>query len=161
MDKILFFSPYYTIIDWAKNNFFLKKKIFDNSEIRSIHCNSLLNKNCVAVMAHDNKYSTNQICFRCKSNRNFFDTNEKSFLLEDYINDNDKSKIEKVLKKITKKNFLKFDYQGFKIGRISVHENFIKFRREDFNISDHEFKKILLSIENIIINIVDLNKITK
>ncbi|WP_440938050.1 hypothetical protein [Candidatus Pelagibacter sp.] len=161
MDKILFFSPYYTIIDWAKNNFFLKKKIFDNSEIRSIHCNSLLNKNCVAVMAHDNKYSTNQICFRCKSNRNFFDTNEKSFLLEDYIDDNDKSKIEKVLKKITKKNFLKFDYQGFKVGRISVHENFIKFRREDFNISDHEFKKILLSIENIIINIVALNKITK
>lgn len=161
MNKILFFSPYYTIIDWAKNNYFLKKKIFDNSDIRSIHCNSILNKNCVAVMAHDNSYSTNQICFRCKSNRNFFDSNEKSFLLEDYIDDDDKSKIKKVLKKITKNNFLKFDYQGFKIGRISVHENFIKFRREDFNISNYEFKKILLSIENLIINIIALNKITK
>ena len=34
-----------------------------------------------------------------------FDSNEKSFLLEDYINDNDKSKIEKVLKKSQKKIF--------------------------------------------------------
>ena len=92
MKKILFFSPYYTIIDWAKNSFFLRNKIFNNSDVRTINCNSILSKNCVAIMAHSNKFSKDKICKRCISNKNYFSSNNKSFTIEDYLNLKDKEK---------------------------------------------------------------------
>ena len=161
MRKILFFSPYYTIIDWAKNSFFLRNKIFDNSDVRTIDCNSILNKNCVAIMAHSNKFSKDKICKRCISNKNYFSNKNKSFTIENYLNFNDKKKINIILKKISKKNFLSFKYQGFAVGKISAHENFIKFKKENFELNSSEFNQLLSSIENILINIFALNKITK
>jgi len=110
MDKVLFFSPYYAIIDWAKNSYFLKEKIFKNADIRSIHCNSILKENCVAIMAHDGRYSKKNICNRCLSNREYFNKGKKAFIIEDYLNDEDKINIKLILKNITRKNFLKFVY---------------------------------------------------
>tara|TARA_B100000767_G_C19761903_1_gene535536 strand:- start:692 stop:2329 length:1638 start_codon:yes stop_codon:yes gene_type:complete len=159
MDKILFFSPYYGIIDWAKNSYFLKEKIFKNADIRSISCNSILNENCVAIQAHSGKFSKEQICTRCISNRKYYNKDKKEFIIEDYLNDDDKKNIKLILKKITRKNFLKFKYQGFKIGRISVHENFIQFRKEDFELSIFEFNQLKMSMKNILFNIFALNKI--
>jgi len=161
MDKILFFSPYYAIIDWTKNSYFLKEKIFKNADVRSVNCNSILNKNCVAIMAHEGRYSKKKICSRCLSNRDYYNKDKKSFVIEDYIDNEDKKNIKLILKNITRKNFLKFNYNGFKIGRISVHENFIKFRKENFKLNSFEFNKLKLSMENILFNIFALNKITK
>ena len=81
MDKILFFSPYYGIIDWAKNSYFLKEKIFRNADIRSISCNSILNENCVAIQAHSGKFSKEQICTRCISNRKYYNKDKKEFII--------------------------------------------------------------------------------
>lgn len=161
MKKVLFFSPYYVIIDWAKNSFFLRNKIFKTSEVRTINCDSILNKNCVAIMAHSNKFSKDQICKRCISNKKFFNNVNNSFTIEDYIGLSDKKEINKILKKVSKKNFLSFKYQGFEIGKISAHENFIKFKKENFNLNSFEFNQLLDSMENILINIFALNKITK
>tara|TARA_X000001036_G_scaffold440108_1_gene494505 strand:- start:5340 stop:6971 length:1632 start_codon:yes stop_codon:yes gene_type:complete len=161
MNKVLFFSPYYGIIDWAKNSYFLKKKVFKNSDIRSINCNSIFDENCVAIQAHSGKFSKQQICKRCISNRKYYNKDNKEFIIEDYINIEDKKNIEKVLKKITRKNFLKFEFQGFKIGRISVHENFIGFRKENFKLNIFEFTQLKKSMRNILFNIFALNKIVK
>ena len=145
MNKVLFFSPYYAIIDWTKNSYFLKEKIFKNADIRSIHCNSILKENCVAIMAHGKEYSKKNICNRCVSNRDYYNKGKKAFIIEDYLNDEDKKNIKLILKSITRKNFLKFVYKGFKIGKISVHENFVKFRKENFKLNAFEFNKLKLS----------------
>lgn len=161
MRKILFFSPYYTVIDWAKNSFFLRNKIFNNTDVRTINCNSILNKNCVAIMAHSNKFSKEKICKRCISNKKYFSNENKSFTIENYLNFSDKKKINLILKKISKKNFLNYKYKGFEVGKISAHENFIKFKKENFKLNTLEFNQLRNSIENILINIFALNKITK
>ena len=167
--KILWFSPYAAVWDWRYQEFIIQKYLKVNKyNLKTISCNNILEKNCNAINAHHtnldkNIFKSKMICKRCISNNKFLEKklDTENYDLNKLITEKDKQKTNIILRKINKKNILKYNYKNIPIGKIAMFEIILEFKKNNLDLSNFEFKKLKNNFENCINTIWAFEKISK
>ena len=163
--KYLFLSPYGVINDWRFAENQLQKTISLNNDVAIITCGSILKKSCVAIKAHTEKYKNNffrkRICNRCISNQTKYSDGFKTFAIENYLEKNDYNLISKNLDQLNKDNFVNFKFENMELGKRSLFENMLIFKKNDLLFSDKQFLEIKNTIESLLIFVIAIKRISK
>ena len=163
--KYLFFSPYGIIQDWRFSEYLIQKSLSKSSEITILGCKSIMKNSCIAIKAHSDYYQNNylkeKICKRCIKNQKNYSKKFKNILIEDFIDKSADKKINNILKDINIENFLDFKMDNFKLGKISLFENMLIFKKNDINFSNKEFLIIKNSIKTLLYLLFSLKNLNK
>lgn len=163
--KFLFLSPYGVIDDWRFFELQLQEILSLNNEIHIIGCRGTLKKSCIAIKAHSNFYKKNylkeKICKRCVKNQHDYKKNYKIFYIEDYINKSDKLLLNVELSKININNFTDYRFEDLEIGKISLFENLLIFKKNDLKFTLSEFEIIKNTIFDTLLFYLAIKKIYK
>lgn len=152
--NVTFFSPFSVVMDWKSQELVIQKFLKKNYQINIIGCDGLLKKSCPAIDAIDFnkkiKNSNDRICYRCRSNKRYFNNSLKInyFNIEEFIDENSIKKIEKIISKTDKKNIINFSERNLKIGKYASYEIISKYKKNDTNFTTLEFEDFLLNFEN-------------
>jgi hypothetical protein len=165
--KYLFLSPYGAVHDWRFSEYQIQKILSSSNEVAIIKCNSILHNHCMAIKAltqnkfFKNSFYVNRICKRCCFNQKQYSKNYKSFTIDDYISDLDNKIVSKILLNINKNNFINFEYDKIKIGRISIFDSMLLYKKDNMSFSTEEFIEIKKTISTLLLFVFALKKISK
>jgi len=165
--KYLFLSPYGAVHDWRFSEYQIQELLSLNNEVAIIKCNSILHNSCMAIKAHtqnklyNNKFFINKVCKRCQFNQKEYSKKYESFIIDDFILSSDIEIINNILLNVNKNNFLNFEYENIKIGRISVFDSMLLYKKDSMNFSNQEFEEIKRRINTLLIFQFSLKKISK
>lgn len=165
--KYLFLSPYGVVHDWRFSEYQIQKILSSSNEIAIIKCNSVLHNHCMAIKAYTqnkfykNNFFFNRICKRCRFNQKEYSKNYKSFAIDDYISEFDIKIVEEILLNINKNNFINFEYENIKIGRISIFDSMLLYKKDNMIFSSEEFLEIKKTINTLLLFQLALKKISK
>lgn len=168
MSKVLFFSPYSLLWEHAFPEALvadsLKKEGF---EVIYVNCGGCLDSYCTSMsaknLAIDDKSGKINTCKDCNKARKFLvkQFNFKSYLLKDWIDQNIYAEVDKLLQSISKENFMDFEINGIKLGKMAVYEILLKYKRITLNFSDIEWQHYILFLKSTLITYFGAHKIIK
>lgn len=161
----LFLSPYAAIHDWRFSEKILQDTLSQNSNVKIIGCRGAMQDSCIAIKAHTNFYKKKKfiknICKRCQWSQKKYSKNYEIFWIDDFLETNDYLKVNDIAKNISNVNFLKFTFEKLPLGKISLFENMLIFKKNRLNFLKSEFQIILNTIKILMLFLKAAQKIYK
>lgn len=165
--NILFFSPHmYYDVHALPEALVAESLNKSNCEVYYLVCDEILNSYCLCmsnINSNSNKLVKEQICKKCKDNRDQI-LNEFKFnyiYLDDYLNNDDKKEIDNLLNDLDQNNIEKFEYLNFQIGKISLYEFLLNRKLNTTNLNHEEFNEFRIYVKNSLITLIAGLKIVK
>jgi hypothetical protein len=135
-------------------------------EVKFLHCDRVFNQHCTTMSSFSIKEDAPQekkdfACNECGKNKSIlkkyfnFDTYENS----NFLSENDFSEVKKILLQITKDNFEKFTYMGVNIGKFSLYEPLINFKKKKMEFTDEEFNFYKIYLKNALYSLISFIKV--
>ena len=108
-------------------------------------------------------YKKNIVCNRCMKNSQFYlkKSNFNNIKLKENVSKNEEKKIKSILKKVTKKNFLKLKVLGITVGKYALFNFLISQKLSTTHFNDNQFKLYLKDIENCLMALFAVKNILK
>ncbi|MBK8396243.1 MAG: hypothetical protein IPL26_13540 [Leptospiraceae bacterium] len=135
-------------------------------EIKFLFCNRLFNVHCTTMSAfrvgeNDPLEKKEAICQECITNSKILKDNFKfeSFINTDFITEADKYEIDNLLKKVTIKNFETIYYKGVNIGKSSLYETLIRYKKKSLNFHKTEFEYYKTYLRNALLSLNSFSKV--
>lgn len=154
--KILLYSPYQYIDVHALPEALVARELsLKGHDIFQVGCDGIFKNHCISMSAAgvwpaDEYDKKNSICFECKKNRDFISNkfNFKQILIEDYIDEKDKSFIAEQLQKISLINWTDFMLDGVPIGRYASYEFLLDYKINTTELTSDQWKIYLIYFSN-------------
>ncbi|MGD9592592.1 MAG: hypothetical protein AB7V32_08740, partial [Candidatus Berkiella sp.] len=157
--KVLFFAPHAGIWPHAFPEALIAESLAkEGNEIVYITCEKSFNSFCTVMAAHGltNNSTTIQkedVCNKCSINNNLL---LKQFpfryhSLKTYIDNSNYQEIEEKLSKINRENLIDFTLDEVEIGRLTLYQILLEYKKNTLNFSDQEWQRVLVDLRNALI----------
>ena len=165
--KVLFFSPYSGIRLHSIQENVLAKSLSQNKiDIAYVTCGGIFKEYCNVMSAHGIKSDASieikeKICTKCIHDaKKIISINKaQSFILSDYIDKNDLTRVNEIANSIHQDNFLQFKFKNVYIGKISLYEVLLHFKKMSLQLNDSEWKEYLINFKNTLLSLIAFEKI--
>jgi hypothetical protein len=157
--KILIANPFSGIWLHSLPEAYLINHLSSEYEIYKLVCDGIFQEHCTVmescgIKIEDNCKIKNKICKDCKITNKLLVNNFKftSINIVDFISNEDKITIDKLLTNFNFTEIINFKIEDIEIGKISLYEILLKFKKTNFEFNEYEekyfrqyFKSTLLS----------------
>lgn len=165
--KILFFSPFADIWKHSEIEMSVFQELKDlECDITFARCNSLYDSFCSVMVTYglsENSTSDSkvEVCKRCIKSKQFinFNLGSNDIDLEEFIDEKVIGQTENILSQITVSNWQSYSLDGLNIGAIGGYEFLINNKIDRMELSQDEFKRLLLHIKNVVLTYFAVQKI--
>ncbi len=166
--KILVFAPHAQIWKHAFPEAVLVESLMKNGhEIIYVKCSGTFNKHCIPMISSHIPHNAsieikNKICIECKANASLIINSFKfpSLELDSFIDEDDKNNIEKIIKKTTRENFSKLEFDNLKIGEIALYQVLLRYKQSKSNdFSENAWQEYLKQLHVTLMAFLALKKI--
>lgn len=167
--KAVFLSPYSFIKLHSIPEYYLTKVLATKDfEIFYITCGGLFPQFCVSMSAvgmteNSSNKEKETICRKCQFYGQKISTNKhlKSLKLSDFYTDQDEVKVNDILKDVNQSNFLNLKFRDIEVGRISVYENLLRYKKMSLEFDDNEWASYKILLRNSLKSLIAWEKIYK
>jgi len=137
-----------------------------NNRIIYITCDKEFQNYCVCMSAYGLTQASPQvqkegICKICNSQKEIIKSNFKfdGYDIGEFINQSERETIELIVKKTTPQNFLDLKLDDISVGKITLYEVLLKYKKADLSFSETEWNSYLISLKNTLISFFASRKI--
>lgn len=154
--KVLIFAPHSGI--WAHTfpEALIGEALKQNGhEIIYISCDQSLDEFCTVMAAlglnHDaNQIEKQKICHTCTKYKSLIvnQFNFKNYSIKDALSSDDNTTVDLKLNKITRENFLELEIDGVEVGRLTLYQILLEYKKNSLDFSDKEWRRFLIDLKN-------------
>ncbi|TGN08012.1 hypothetical protein [Leptospira ilyithenensis] len=138
----------------------------EGHEVKFLHCDRVFNQHCTTMSAYGENEKSSQaqkefVCSECIKNKTIvrkyfkFDTYENS----SFLSDSDIREADRLLSEVTLDNFESFSYKGISIGKSSLYEPLIRYKKRSMNFSNEEFVFYKIYLRNALLSLISFIKV--
>src|SRR5712691_1545322 len=154
--KILFFSPHTAIWVHAFPEALVAEALQQGGhEIVYVTCGRQLRRYCVAMSAHNvlpNAPDSTKltICESCDARKHLLreQFGLKGYDLSGLISQEDESRVEEILRRLTLDSILTLEVEGIPVGRLALYQLMLCRKRIDLDLSEQEWSEYLIELRN-------------
>jgi hypothetical protein len=167
-DKIITISPFSGIWQHALPETYLINHLTKNFDIIKINCDGTFSNHCTVMESYsisidsDNVKKSNA-CKTCKFNSNLLENNFnfKSLKFADFINNTDVNHVDLLIRNTNINELINYKEDDCDIGKISLYEVLIKFKKTDLNLNEIEYKYFIQYFWSTMISFLAIKKVYK
>lgn len=157
--KILFFSPHSGIWTHAFPEALIAEALQKKGhEIAYVTCEQSFENFCTVMaaygMTNETDYQDKQkVCATCHKHRNII-TNSfklKNYNIKSNLNDNDYAEINKHMTSITEENYLNFELEGIEIGRLTLYQMLLEYKKNTLNFTPVQWARFLIDFKSVLV----------
>lgn len=154
--KILLFAPHSGIwVHTFPEGIIAEALAKQGHEIIYVTCEKSLAGFCTVMSAfglnnQSDSRAKQEICTTCQQYKNLVtDTLKfKNYSIEDQLKHSDREEINAILKNITKENFLEYTLEGIEIGRLTLYQMLLEFKKNSTQFTEAEWERFLIDLKN-------------
>lgn len=153
--KVLIFAPHAGIWVHSVPEAILAHNIRETGyEVVYVTCDGTFSKYCVVMSAHgvdqdSPAWQKKRVCQKCtKSGRHIAERyNFRRLSLKDYLTDTDGKTVQNILESAQAQNLYSMQLEGIPLGRRSLYEFLLQYKKSDLNFSEKEWSHFLMALD--------------
>lgn len=137
-------------------------------EVSYVSCHRALKPYCVTMTAQyvfqdSPEKIKNRVCMKCEKSADFLTKryNLKNYSLNDYLNKEDFTEIEKIISTTPKENYVELKYQDVPVGRKALYEFLLQNKKSDFDFNETQWGHYKMALESCLKSLIAGTKIIK
>lgn len=154
--KILFYSPHAGVAYFSGPEAALAAELQRlGHEVFYTTCRRTLRPYCVTMSANalhqdSPEKEKNRICNKCEKSADFLIKRynlKNSFNLNEFLNEEDQKTIKTLISKITKENYLNFEYLGVPVGHKALYEILLQHKKSELEFNETEWRHYEIALK--------------